>query len=98
MRLTLAVSRAKSRSEARAEAVGVGSSAWLGWVGVHEAVVPPAHPLLTGPVLAPPTVEAIAWWTIDDDPRSPRRVPDALARSHDGLQWVALNGCNGLPS
>ena len=28
--ITLAVSRAKSRSEARAEAVGVGSSAWLG--------------------------------------------------------------------
>src|SRR5437870_13073602 len=30
MHLTLAVSRADSRSEARAEAVGVGSSAWLG--------------------------------------------------------------------
>src|SRR5712691_3273209 len=29
--LTPAVSRASSRSEARAEAVGVGSSAWFGW-------------------------------------------------------------------
>ena len=29
--LTLAVSRANSRSEGRAEAVGVGSSAWFGW-------------------------------------------------------------------
>jgi len=28
--LTLALSRADSRSEARAKAVGVGSSAWLG--------------------------------------------------------------------
>jgi hypothetical protein len=31
---TLALSRTSSRSEVRAKAVSVGSSAWFGWVGV----------------------------------------------------------------
>ena len=38
---TLAVSRAKSRSEARAEAVGVGSTALLGAPRVSRAALPP---------------------------------------------------------
>ena len=33
---TPAVSRANSQSEARAEAIGVGSSAWLGWVATPQ--------------------------------------------------------------
>ena len=44
--LTLAVSRASSRSEGRAEAVGVGSSAWLGAVwGQRPASSPACRPL-----------------------------------------------------
>src|SRR5712692_7672728 len=39
--LTLAVSRASSRSEARAEAVGVGSTALLGAARVSRAALPP---------------------------------------------------------
>src|SRR5712691_6984849 len=39
--LTPAVSRASSRSEARAKAVGVGSSAWLGGARVSRATLPP---------------------------------------------------------
>jgi len=74
-RRTLAVSRADSRSEARAEAVGVGSSAWLD-AGLAEesrprASLPPCfrnaktcHALTPPLALAPPECGELAWGSV----------------------------------
>ena len=97
--LTPAVSRAKSRSEARAEAVGVGSSAWLGaaWARHNALGVAPRLPALLTWACAPAWGRGSVCPTRrqhDQRVLVPRchghRVPHAQARGpRHGAGWAA---------
>jgi hypothetical protein len=92
---TPAVSRAKSRSEARAEAVGVGSSAWLGAAWGRRSAVGTTSCLLTLPAWRGGIVRFAA---VGDAAVSTARVPPAprRKRASPGPAWP-LNLPEGEP-
>jgi hypothetical protein len=89
------VSRAKSQSEARAEAVGVGSSAWLGAVWGRRSAVGTTPCLLTLPAWGGGIVRFAA---VGDAAVSTARVPPAprRKRASPGPAWP-LNLPEGEP-